>query len=545
MKQYVIGIDFGTLSGRCVLLDTVSGKEIAESVLSYPHGVMDETLPSGKRLPPFFALQHPADYLQVLGTTVRDVLQTSGVTADEVAGLGIDFTACTVLPIDQSGTPLCMTERFADEPHAYVKLWKHHAAQPMADRINDLAEERGEKWLPLYGGKISSEWAFPKILETLERAPAVYEATDRFMEAGNWLSLMLTGEETHSAVFAGYKWLWNAEDGYPSNDFLTSLHPALDGIVGTKISETVLGIRQTAGVLSALGAELTGLSEGTPLALPMIDAHAAMPALGIAGAGELMMIIGTSTCHILNTSAYIPANGVCGCVKDGVIPGLYTYEAGQSAVGDIFDWYVSGHIPASYTEEATERGIGIHKLLREKASLLKPGESGLLALDWLGGNRSTLMDADLSGLLLGMTLQTKPEEIYRAWLEATAFGTRAIIEVFTENGIDVERIVAAGGIAQKDELMMQIYADVIGKEVHIAGSTQAGARGSAIYAATAAGLYPTLSDAVAALALSDSRTYIPVAENVEKYQALYAEYQKLYRYFGKENLVMKRIKRKG
>ncbi len=545
MKQYVIGIDFGTLSGRCVLLDTVSGEEIAEAVLAYPHGVMDEALPSGQPLPSSFALQHPEDYLQVLRTTVREVLQKSNVTSDEVAGLGIDFTACTVLPIDKNGVPLCMTERFADEPHAYVKLWKHHAAQPMADRINALAEQRNEKWLPLYGGKISSEWAFPKILETLEQAPAVFEATDRFIEAGDWLSLVLTGKETHSAVFAGYKWLWNAEDGYPSNDFLKTLHPALDGIVGTKISNTVLGIEEIAGHLSEQGAELTGLSAGTTLSLPMIDAHAAMPALGIAGAGELMMIVGTSTCHILNTSAYIPANGVCGCVKNGVIPGLYTYEAGQSAVGDIFDWYVSGHVPASYTAEAAARGIGIHKLLREKASLLTPGESGLLALDWLGGNRSTLMDADLSGLLIGMTLQTKPEEIYRAWLEATAFGTRAILEVFTENGIDVNRVVAAGGIAQKDELMMQIYADVIGKEIHIAGSSQAGARGSAVYAAAAAGLYPTLADAVAALSIPDSRTYYPNAENMEKYHTLYAEYQRLYRYFGKENLVMKRLKRKG
>ncbi len=543
MKQYVIGIDFGTLSGRCVLLDTVSGKELAESVLAYPHGVMVEELPSGKRLPSLFALQHPEDYLLVLRTTIRDVLQKSGVTPEEVAGLGIDFTACTVLPIDKDGTPLCMTARFADEPHAYVKLWKHHAAQPMADRINELAEKRNEKWLPLYGGKISSEWAFSKILETVEEAPAVFEATDRFIEAGDWLSLVLTGEETHSAVFAGYKWIWNAEDGYPSNDFLKALHPALDGIVGTKVSNKVLGIEETAGILNEKGAKLTGLAVGTTLALPMIDAHAAMPALGIAGAGELMMIVGTSTCHILNASENVPANGVCGCVKNGVIPGLYTYEAGQSAVGDIFDWYVSGHVPASYTEEAAKQGISIHKLLREKASLLTPGESGLLALDWLGGNRSTLMDAELTGLLLGMTLQTKPEEIYRAWLESTAYGTRAILDVFTKNGIEVKRVVAAGGIAQKDDLMMQIYADVIGTDIHIAGSSQAGARGSAIYAATAAGLYETLADAVSALAIPDSRTYHPNPEHVEKYQALYAEYQTLYQYFGKENLVMKRLKK--
>ena len=337
MARYVIGTDYGTLSGRTVLVDADTGVELAEAVLEYPHGVMDEVLPSGKKLPASYALQHPADYLEVLKATVPAVLKQAGVNAADVVGFGIDFTACTVLPVDENAIPLCMKEEYAENPHAYVKLWKHHAAQPQADEINALAGERGEAWLPIYGGKISCEWALPKILQVLREAPEVYENTARFIEAGDWMSRMLTGEETHSAVFAGYKGLWNAETGYPSNDFMKALDQGLDGIVGTKLSEKVLGMDQIAGRINEAGAALTGLAVGTPVALPMIDAHAAMPALNITGDGDLMLIEGTSACHILNANEKKCVEGICGYVKDGVIPGLYTYEAGQAAVGDIFD----------------------------------------------------------------------------------------------------------------------------------------------------------------------------------------------------------------
>ena len=543
MKQYVIGIDFGTLSGRCVLVDAGSGEEIAESVHFYSHGVMSETLPDGQKLPPQYALQHPGDYLDVLRETVPDVLRKAGVAPDEVAGVGIDFTACTILPVKEDGTPLCFLQEFEKEPHAYVKLWKHHAAQPQADRINRLAEERGEAWLPVYGGKISSEWALPKILQVLEEAPGVYNATDRFTEAGDWLSLCLTGEETHSAAFAGYKACWSAESGYPSDEFFTALHPGLHGIVGSKLSEKILKIDQTAGRLNDRGAELTGLPAGTPLALPMVDAHAAMPALGITGEGTLMMIVGTSGCHIINCKKGVPVPGICGYVKDGVLPGFCTYEAGQAAVGDVFDWFVKNGVPASYTAEANERGMNLHKLLREKASKLTPGESGLLALDWLNGNRSVLVDSELSGVMLGITLRTRPEELYRAWIEATAYGTRVILEAFEENGIPLDRIVAAGGIAQKDDMMMQIYADVTGKEIDIAGTAQAGALGSAVYAAVAGGLYPTIAEAAEHLARPCLRTYIPDPEHRAVYDRLYAEYKTLHDYFGRGgNDVMKTLR---
>ena len=540
--KYVIGIDYGTLSGRTVLVDTETGKEVAEATLSYAHGVMDEKLPCGKKLPANYALQHPNDYLEVLRLTVKEVLKRAKVSANEVVGIGIDFTACTVLPIDKYGNPLCMKEEYENEPHAYVKLWKHHAAQPEADEITELAKKRNEPWLPIYGGKISSEWALPKILQVLRENPEIYHATDRFIEAADWLSLMLTDTETHSAAFAGYKGLWNAETGYPNDAFMTALDERFHGVVGTKLSKKVLGMDQIAGYLSARGASLTGLPVGIPVALPMIDAHAAMPALGITGDGDLMMIVGTSTCHILNSTQGKNVEGICGYVKDGVIPGFYTYEAGQAAVGDSFDWFVKNCVPASYTDEAKEKGINIHKLLREKASRLKAGKSGLLALDWFNGNRSILVNANLTGLILGMTLQTKPEEIYRALIEATAYGTRVIVEQYEQNGIAIKSICAAGGIAQKDEMMMQIYADVLNREIRIAGSTQAGALGSAIYASVAAGIYPGVKNAAARMSQPDLKVYKPDQQNHKLYSKLYAEYKKLHDYFGRdENDVMLKL----
>ena len=541
MKKYVIGIDYGTLSGRCVLVDVNSGDEVAESVLNYPHAVMDERLPNGERLPSSYALQHPEDYLDVLKTTIPDVLKKASITADDVVGLGIDFTACTILPMDMNGTPLCMKDEYKDERHAYVKLWKHHAAQGEADEINELATKRGEKWLSIYGGKVSCEWALPKILQVIRETPEIYDDTYRFIEAADWLSLILTGEETHSAVFAGYKGLWNAETGYPSNDFMVALDSRLDGIVGTKLSTNVLGMNKTAGKIDARGAQLTGLKVGTPVSLPMIDAHAAMPALNITGDGDLMLILGTSACHILNSKDAKTVEGICGYVKDGVIPGLYTYEAGQAGVGDIFDWFVKNCVPASYTEEAKEKGISIHKLLREKANKLSVGESGLLALDWWNGNRSVLVNSNLTGMLLGMTLGTKPEEIYRALIEATAYGLKVIVEQYENSGISIKSICAAGGIAQKDEMMMQIYADVLGRDIRIAGSTQAGALGSAIYAAVAANIYTDVKTAAKKLSKSDVKLYKPIKENVKTYKMLYKEYKILHDYFGKENMVMERI----
>ena len=538
MKTYTIGIDFGTLSGRCVLVDCSNGQEIAEAVCNYAHGVMDERLPTGKKLPPLFALQHPADYLEVVRTTVREVLAKGQIAPEQVKGVGIDFTACTVLPVDAEGTPLCMRPEFENEPHAYVKLWKHHAAQPEADELNALAEKRKEPWLNAYGGRVSSEWALPKLLETLRNAPEVYAQTVRFMEAADWLVSKLIGKEIHSLPFAGYKALYH-NNTYPSNDFMIALDKGLDGVVGTKLSEKIVDFSGPAGTLCQEGAELTGLPAGTVVAAPQIDAHAAMPALQITGDGELMIIMGTSSCHIVNTKEGKDVLGVCGYVPDGVIPGLVTYEAGQAAVGDIFDWFVKTSVPAAYAEEAAEKNINLHTLLTEKAETLAVGETGLVALDWFNGNRSVLDDSRLSGMILGMTLGTKPEHIYRALLEATAYGTKMILDTLA---FPISTIKVAGGIANKNPLLMQIYADVLNREIQVCQSTQAGALGSAIYGAVAAGIYPDLDSAAKAMGAPVAKTYTPNPENQKAYEKLYAEYVTLHDYFGRGgNEIMHRL----
>lgn len=542
-RTYTVGVDFGTLSARALLLDAVSGEQIASSVFAYPHGVMETALPDGTPLGEGFALQHPDDYLAALRKTVGDVLEASGVDKNAVVGLGIDFTSCTLLPILSDGTPLCKTERFASEPHAWVKLWKHHGAQYETERMTEVAKSRGEVFLERFGGKFFSEWGLPKIYETLRNAPEVFDTACRFAEAGDWLTYLLTGEACTSAIFAALKCNRDAEYGFPSDAFLRAVDPRLEGLFGTKVCDRVRTVSDAAGRLSAKGAELTGLCEGTVLSLPIIDAEAPIPALGITDEGILMLVLGTSGCHVIHSREMRPVRDICGYVKDGVVPGLYTYEAGQSGLGDCFDWFVKNCVPERYSVEARERGMKIHAYLREKASALAVGESGLIALDWLGGNRSVLQRAELSGLILGLRLDTKPEEIYRALIEATAFGTRTIVETFVRQGVEINEIRAAGGIAQKDEMLMQIYADVCARPIHVYNTDQAGALGGAIYAAVAAGVYPDLVTASNALAAKPARTYLPNPDHTRAYDALYAEYTTLYDYFGRgENDVMKRLK---
>lgn len=548
-KKYSLGIDYGTLSGRAVLVEVETGNILATAVKNYTHSVMDEYLPDGKtRLEPDWALQHPADYLEVLGETIPAVLKESGVSVDDVIGMAIDFTACTMLPIDKDGTPLCLKKEYQSVPHAYAKLWKHHAAQPEANMLNETAAAMGESFLKRYGGKISSEWMFPKIMQILNEAPGIYEAADRFIEAADWVSLMLTGNERRNSCTAGYKAIWSKREGYPSKEFFKALNPKLENVVEEKLSREIFPLGGKAGELTPEMAKLTGLKEGMAVGVSNVDAHVAVPALGIADTGKMLMIMGTSTCHmVLGTEEKI-VPGMCGVVEDGILPGFYGFEAGQSCVGDHFQWFVENCVPAAYVEEAKDRGISIHKLLREKSNALKVGESGLVALDWWNGNRSVLVDADLTGLIVGCTLQTKPEEIYRALIEATAYGTNMIIETFETHGVAIRELYACGGIAEKDEMMMQIYADVTNREIRISNSPQAVALGSAMLGAVAAGKgkggYDSIFEAAKHMSKVKESYYKPNPDNVEAYRKLYAEYKLLHDYFGRGgNDIMKRLKK--
>jgi len=543
-----IGIDFGTESARAVLVNLADGSELGEAVYTYPDGVIDECLPGTDiRLEPDWALQNPADYVRAVENTIPKVLSEAGVAGQDVIGLGIDFTACTMLPTKADGTPLCYLDDYRNEPHSWVKLWKHHAAQPEADRVNKVARERGEAWLSRYGGKISSEWFFPKALQILNEAPDIYDAADRLVEAADWIVWQLTGEETRNSCTAGYKAIWSKQEGFPGPDYFEALHPRMRNIVAEKMSETILSLGSRAGGLTPEMAKATGLCPGTAVAVANVDAHVSVPAARVTDVGTMVMIMGTSTCHMVlgNEQRIVP--GMCGVVEDGILPGLFGYEAGQSCVGDHFAWFVENCVPAEYQREAHDRGMNVHQLLEEKAARLRPGASGLLALDWWNGNRSVLVDVNLTGMLLGATLATRPEEIYRALIEATAYGTRVIIESFEAHGVPVNDIVAAGGLPERNRLLMQIYADVTGREFKIIGTQQAGALGSAMHGAVAAGAatggYDDIVQAAERMGKLKDERYAPVAQHVAVYDRLYAEYQRLHDYFGRgANDVMKRLK---
>ena len=520
--MYTIGIDFGTLSARAVLVDTLTGEVASSHACAYPHGVLTESLPTGEPLPADWALQHPADYLYALRDAVTGVTAASGVRADEVCGLALDVTASTLMPTDAELTPLCLTEAFAGEKHAWVKLWKHHGAQRDADRITERFPDR----LSTYGGRANAEWAIPKIMETLREAPDMYRAAARFIEAGDWLVSRLTGCETRALCAAGFKYFYDPIAGvYPGAAFFAALDPALADLQ-EKLGPAPVRQEKCAGHLTREAAEWLGLTENTAVAPAHVDAHAGISAAGCVSEGQLLMNIGTSSCHMLLSDRQVAVKGISGSVPDGAFTGTVCYEAGQSAVGDSFEWALSAF-----------GGDAGHAEMTARAEKLRPGESGLIALDWLGGNRSVLANADLTGLILGLTPRTKPGEIYRALLESTAFGARRILEAFTDAGLPVDSAVAAGGISRKNSLLTQIYADVLGLPVSVAEAPYGAALGSAIFAAVSAGVYPSVPEAVRRMTKPAVRTVEPIPENVRAYEKLYGIYKKLHDSFGSNGIM--------
>jgi L-ribulokinase len=540
--RYVVGIDFGTLSGRALVVRVSDGAELGTAVHDYRHGVMDSVLASsGAPLPPDWALQDPEDYRDVLRHAVPAALADAGVDPERVIGIGTDFTACTVLPTLRDGTPLCQLPELRDRPHAYPKLWKHHAAQSQADRINQLARHRGERWLARYGGKISAEWQFAKALQLLEEDPEVYARADRWIEAADWIIWQLTGTETRNACTAGYKGI--LQDGqYPSPAFLNALNPGFAGFAATKLAHPISALGRPAGRLTARAAIWTGLPAGIAVAVGNVDAHVTAPAANAIAPGQMVAIMGTSTCHVLNARALAEVPGMCGVVDGGIVAGLFGYEAGQSGVGDIFNWFAEHAVPPAYHDEARRRGLTLHELLTQEAAAQPAGGHGLLALDWLSGNRSVLVDHHLSGAIIGLTLATRPPEIYRALIEATAFGTRIIIDAFEQAGVPVTELVIAGGLL-RNPLLLQIYADVTRRSLSLADSQQGPALGSALHAAVAADAYPDVPAAAAAMGRKRTAAVRPDPASAAVYDELYAEYARLHDYFGRgPNDVMHRLR---
>jgi L-ribulokinase len=543
-EKYTVGVDFGTLSGRALVVRVSDGHELASAEHPYAHGVVTEALPgSAVGLPSQWALQVPTDYVDVLRTAVPDAVAKAGINPSDVIGIGTDFTACTMVPVRADGTPLCDIAEFGDRPHAYVKLWRHHSPQPQADRINAVASQRGESWLSRYGGLISSEWEYAKALEILDEDPQVYRAMDHFVEGADWIVWQLCGTYVRNACSAGYKGILQG-GRYPSREFLAEVRPEFADFVTEKLDHPIGQLGDRAGSLTAQAARWTGLPEGIPVAVGNVDAHVTVAAADALEPGRLVAIMGTSTCHVMNSDVLRDVPGMCGVVSGGISEGSWGYEAGQSGVGDIFGWFVDNCVPESHQVEARKRGMSVHGYLTELASRQQVGQHGLVALDWHSGNRSVLVDHELSGVMIGQTLETTCVDMYRALLEATAFGTRMIVETFVDSGVPVSELVVAGGLL-KNQLLMQIYADAVGLPLSTVPSAQAPALGAAIHAATAAGAFHDVRAAAGQMGGRSREAYTPIPENAAAYDELYREYVAAYDWFGRGNEMMRRLRRIG
>ena len=538
-ELFSIGVDFGTESGRVVLVNVHSGEIGAIEVIPYAHGVIDSV---NERIPyalPFgSAIQDPQDYLEVLVKGIPKALETANIDASQIVGLGFDFTSSTLLPVDKEYTPLCFREEYKTNHHAWVKLWKHRLNVSVKNEMYWLAKKEEARWFRKLGHNISSEWAIPKIYETFLQAPAIFHAAVYFMAAGDWITTILTGKLNRNNCALGFKTFWTEEDGLPF-DYFISMNEEFGHSLPDKLAGPIKKIGEMAGKLTNEWAEKLKLPAGLPVAACIIDAHSAILGNGVSKSGTLLMVMGTSTCHLMVHEKEREIAGISGVVKDAIIPGLYAYEAGQPAVGDLFGSFVKQHVPAPYEVEAMEKGLSLFQLLEQKAARQVPGESGLLALDWHNGTRSTLSNPDLSGMIVGLTLHTRPEDIFRAYLEATAYSAKKILSTYLATGMEIHEVVASGGLPQRNRLLLQIYADVFNLPIRVSHSEYAPGIGASILGAVAAtsshGGYDTTEAAMKKMVIPSEEIIHPIAENRQTYTLLYTKYKQLYQYFGTEN----------
>ena len=543
-EKYTIGIDYGSLSARAVLMRVSDGVAVASCVYEYPNAVLSDKLPSGRQLPPDWALQVPSDYREALGATIPEILKLSGVSPEQVIGLGLDVTSTTMLPTTAEGRPLCELPQYASEPHAYIKMWKHHGAARQAERMQRLAESGNVPWLSRFGGYISAEHYLPKAAQIADEAPELFEDCGRLIEVGDWLVWQLTGKESRGYCAAAFKTYYSLEKGDVDAAFLEKVSPRLFKL-HEKLPSNVVMAGDAVGGLSAEGARLTGLLEGTPVSAAAVDAHVTAIGSKTTEAGAVLLIIGTSTCIIMQGSEYREVRGLNGVVPNGITSGMNAYEGGQAAVGDLFAWFCKNMVPQAYFDEAAERDMDIQQYLSRKASEKRPGESGLVALDWINGVRSVLMDFELSSLICGITLETRPEDIYRAFIEATAFGAWKTVKAIIESGVKMERIYASGGIPLKNELLMQIYADVFGMDIHVIEEPYSASLGSAILGLAASengGGFENVAALCEGYRREAKLIYRPVEKNTEVYRQLFEIYDELYEQYGKYNDTMKKLR---
>ena len=535
-RPYVCGYDFGTLSCRITVSDRSTGETVYEAGVDYPHGVISQQLPeSDVALGLDWALQDPEDYLEVMTQLTRMALEK--VAPEEIAAIGTDFTNCTVVALGADGRPLCMQENFRQTPHAWPKLWKHHAAQPYAKRIEKILTAENVDWFPLYGRNVSSEWLFPKVLQVYEEAPEVYAAAGTFLEAADYIPYWLTGNLVRNSATLGVNAFYEEGRGFPQKDLLEKFSPGFSGVLD-KLTGPVKPVGSRAGTLTPQAAERLGLLSDTVVAVGHGDSEIAAAGLGVTESGSMLMVMGTSTCYQMMHRNKIAFDGVCAIVRDGMIPGLVAYESGQPAVGDTFAWFADNMLPQQYQKAAADEEMNVLAYMDRLCGQLKAGESGLVALDWFNGNRSVLMNYGLRGVIAGLSLASRPEEIYRSLIEATAFGARQIFDSYTQAGVGIEKVYAAGGLARKSPVTMQIYADILNRSITATSISNSSSLGAAVCAAVALeeeiGTYEAFRRVCGRMIHYDAAVYRPDPKAAATYEKLYQVYLELHDFVGKQ-----------
>ena len=541
-----IGLDFGSLSCRGVAVDRYDGTVLCEASYSYPHGVLDNCLPDGTPIPEGFVLQDPQDYL----TAMREVLLklTDEVEPESIVSLGIDTTASTVIPVDSGFDPMCFREKYRSNPNAWAKMWKHHSIA-QAELITKALEDSGSDIPRHYGGSVGAEFFLPRVMEVCELDPGLYSETETFMELGDWLTSVLAGKEVRSGSMLTCKAAWTPENGYPDASVFSAAAPRFSDICNKLAyrpgsTPMIAWPGQSVGTVCKAAAEKYHLSEKTVLSAPQMDSYAGVVGCGVTEASELHMSMGTSNTFLILSKNDTVVPNICASVRGSIYPGMTTHAAGQSVAGDVLQWFTDNCIPEQYKRRAKSEGMDIHRYLTSLAETLRPGETGLMCLEWFNGSKSVILDPSLSGLILGLSLNTKPEHIYRALIEATAFGARRIIENYEKNAVPVSSVMISGGVSQKNHMLMQIYADIIGKALKVSSCEQAAALGAAAYGAAAAESDRPITEVVKRMCGGVTKVYYPESQNTEKYNALYKEYLSLNEYFGSGGSnIMKRLKK--
>jgi len=549
MNRYVLGFDFGTLSCRGVVLNVETGELCVTAEDAYRRGVITGKLPEADiSLPDEWCLQDPDDWLFSMRKICGDMLDRAGVNPDQVIGLGVDFTSCTLLPVKKDGTVLCQIPAFRDDPNAWPKLWKHHGAQNQAERLENYAAVNTDWLKDYFGNSVSSEWAYPKMLQVLEESPKAYEAADYFIEGMDYIPMLLTGEVTRNNGVLGVNFFYIEGRGFPDDSFAAGVNPSFRNVVKEKLGGRILKPGELVGTVKPEMARFLGVSEKTVVSVGNSDGAIAGCGAGVNESGSMMLVVGTSTCHQMMYDRYVPFDGICSIAADGMVPGLYGYESGQPATGDLFSWFAKNCAPESVTQQASCRGMSVLDYLNDEAQKLLPGECGLVTIDWLSGNRSILSNYDLSGAMIGLTLETTPVDMYRSLVEANVYGTRMIIENYELHGVHIDRIYAIGGISRKCPWIMQMIADVLRSDIIVPQFDNVPAYGAAATAAVAA--YQAgieygcrdFNETAKRLIPKETIVYHPDLSKSVMYDEVYEQYRVLHDYFGLDSTFMKKVK---